>query len=209
MNERYDFVMQKAHKVIDKYFLYVPFDFERFCKNIGIKMMPLSLYLENGFTKQEFFDSIGNQDGAASRSGGTYYIFYNDFQPHHRIRFTLAEELMHIVLGHANDMRFWLGRSYDDEIYTQYENEAKLGASLLLMPPTLYYKYRNRFNLKQLAAICDISESAAFRSIRYLEDNEDFIRNFFGTYCPRCDISKVSSGKRPISVWADKEYSFL
>lgn len=187
-------VVRIAHSVLQN-FIKVPNDLERFIPSLGIKIKPLSLYLENGFSAHEIFDIIGNQDGAAMKSGG-YYIIYNDLKPRRRIRFTLSEELMHIVLGHADDMRFQLGKPYDTALYRQYEHEAKLGASILLMPPSIYYRYKNVCSLKKLSAQLDISEAAAFRAIKYYDEHE-WVREY--KYQPLCDMN-VSYKIRPVMV---------
>ena len=168
---------------------------------MGIKIKPLSLYLENGFTTEEFFTAIGNKDGAASRCLDDYYIIYNDRQPHHRVRFTLAEELMHIVLGHADDFRFKFGTPYHDEVYQQYEAEAKLGASLILMPPQLYYQYRGYYKFRKLAAMFDVSDAAAVRAFNLYDREEQTFRQIFTSDLPRY-YPKLSPDfdYKPISV---------
>ena len=195
-----------SRRVIERYYAHIQRNIASLCSIYGIKLMPLSLYLENGFTKEDFFISIGNEDGAASCCDGAYYIFYNDFQPHYRIRFTIAEELMHVLLGHTDDHRFQLGAQYQDVIYDQYEREAKLGASFILMPPKLYYTYRNFYNFKKLAWIFDMSEAAAYRAIKLYEREERTIKPQFDIDCPRYyPRCQPDINYRPRSVWAECE----
>lgn len=188
-------VVRLSYSIVEKYFVEVPKDMESFIRYLGIKIKPLSFYLENGFSTQEVFDILGNDDGAAMKCDD-YLIVYNDKKPPKRIRFTLAEELMHIVLGHTDDERFELGKDYDTQLYQQYEHEAKLGASILLMPPSIYFRYKTVCSLRKLASQLNISEAAAFRIKQFYDVNE-WVRDF--SYQPLCDI-KVNHSIKPIYV---------
>lgn len=198
-------VLRTALKVVDNY-ISVPRDMISLCKFLGIKIKPLSEWLENGYTKEDFYMLAKNEDGAASFFMGYYGIIYNDFKPHHRIRFTIAEEVMHIVLGHVYDEMFLANRQFNYSRYAQYEHEAKLGASVLLMPPTLYFRYRARYNLKKLASIFDISVQAAYRAKLFYEENEVLL-NSLATFCPRCEV-KVKPDKeiRAKNVFPDRVF---
>lgn len=196
-------VIRAALKIVGSYFE-VPRDMISLCKQLGIKIKPLSEWLESGYTKEDFFRLARNEDGAASYfEGYGCGIFYNDFMPHHRVRFTLAEEIMHVVLGHVYDDMFRANSVFDAERYAQYEHEAKLGAQILLMPPTLYYRFRSLYKLKKLARIFDVSVQAAFRCRLYYEQNEDSIKNL-SSYCPICRAEVVPDYVlNPIDVLGD------
>lgn len=212
MTERECFVLRTASDIVSRYYLRVPRDLLSLCTCLGIKKLPLSTWVENGNTEEEFFRLMRNEDGAAASFDGVgVCILYNDRQPHHRVRFTLAEEIMHILLGHVFDSSFRTSSQFDEALYEQYEHEAKLGASLLLMPPPLYYRYRRLFKLRKLAAIFDMSEAATFRTMKYYEENESIVRSNFSAYCPWCDVSRYIAYTRDslISVWDTGEYSLL
>lgn len=69
-------------------------------------------------------------------------IIYNDAQPYRRIRFSLAHELAHIVMGHLNDERTELSRGgLPDPIYYAMEGEANVFSGNFLAPPILVHEY--------------------------------------------------------------------
>lgn len=63
---------------------------------MGIQVMPL---VPDG--------SNANQSGSAEIVNGRYVISYNPQDSHNRIRFTLAHELGHHVLGHTQHGRMF------------------------------------------------------------------------------------------------------
>lgn len=207
MNERYDLVIRAAYHIEVHGVGAVPFDLLDLARRFGVQAVPMSYLLEHGVSREDFFFTIGNEDGAAVRYDGACKILYNDEKPRRRVRFTLAEELMHVVLGHVDDERFAIDREYDDALYQQYEHEAKNGAGLLLMPPVLYFRLRKNYSLATLAAAFDISVEAAYMTSKFCDEHEDEIKAVYGTkFAPYCDLRGRTSSVRagaPVSVWKD------
>ena len=72
------------------------------------------------------------------RPGRGYLILYNEKQSKKRIRFSIAHELGHIMLGHLEDGRTEIsGGGLDDYTYFTMEGEANTFAGNFLAPPIL------------------------------------------------------------------------
>ena len=91
-----------------------------------------------------------------------YKIAYNDNKPLERIRFTVCEECMHILLGHTKNPSFnAFQQSYSPPTYAQYDEEARIGAGLIICPSQFYYAHSNEISSTHLCRICRISEPCA------------------------------------------------
>ena len=93
-----------------------------------------------------------------------YIIIYNDSKPENRIRFTIAHEFGHIVLGHLCETKNEVGRDgLPDTEYFEYENEANTFASNLLAPPILINADlgERSFNLQYVRSLFIISDDCA------------------------------------------------
>ena len=96
-------------------------------------------------------------------SRNVYMILYNESQPETRIRFSLAHELAHIVLGHLNDERTELERGgLDDIIYFAMEGAANTFAGNFLAPPILIHELVNgkSFDIGLIATVFNISHTS-------------------------------------------------
>ena len=155
----------------------------RIARAYGIRVQTASDYISAGMDEQELFEVWGNRDGCAMAAGRDFLICYNDKQPPNRQRFTAAEELCHILLGHVRDARFRVGtQEFDREIYLEYEREAKTAAGLLLMPASTYLRLRYAYPLQELAWACRISEDCARMTAAFIARNEAELR---AKACPR------------------------
>ena len=200
MTERDRAVAELADELVRRHALTLPVPIERICALYGARLLPLSELTGRGMARDAVFACWGNSDGVAlqSRSGCT--IAYNDRLSNARMRFTLAEELMHLLLGHAADEGFYIARqSYDAATYERFEAEAKHGASMLLLPPTVYYRYRERCGLSAIASLCGVSHACAWTAARYYEENEAELRALFHA-APIVTGSPVSRPLRPRRV---------
>ena len=141
----------------------VPLELGGLCGRAGVELVPLSqLTRETGLTEREIFAIWGNRDGAVNAYKARHRIAYNDALPHGRVRFTICEELAHMVYGHTADPAFNVfSQDYDAEKYAQYEEEARLGAGLLICHPKFYYTYEWFLTPKNLAEICRITQPCA------------------------------------------------
>ena len=124
-------------KTISNQWVYtLPVDMEALCHVYGGKLTTLEDCEAMGLDRARVVACMGNKDGVATRGKRGWGIIYDKNAPVNRLRFTLAEEFMHTVLGHTLDRRFnALDPTYDEEVYRAYEEEAKVAAGLLLIPP--------------------------------------------------------------------------
>ena len=111
--------------------------------------------------EQEVCDLLDSNDAATWEKNGNKIIFYNqNISSHGRIRFTLAHELGHIVLGHIaknpiSPISCRIG-GISDEQYDIYEKEANYFAKRLLVPLPIITKLTDTLNTHSIDAY-DIS----------------------------------------------------
>lgn len=155
----------------------IPFEIELLCKRIGVDLVPLSKILsDTEFTAEEIFSIWGNNDGVVCRCNERHRIAYNDSVSQGRIRFTICEELSHIILGHTQDNRFNVfHQDYRPEIYQQYEEEGRIGAGLLLCNPKFFYTYQRVITPNDLSIICNITIPCAIARYNILSKHKDEI----------------------------------
>ncbi|HDU3835115.1 ImmA/IrrE family metallo-endopeptidase [Kluyvera sp. CRP] len=115
-----------------------------------------------------------NQCGFAEITrDGRYVISYNNYDPHSRIRFTLAHELGHHVLGHTRDgrkLREYTNPAQNDGNYHE-ERDANRFAAELLMPEEAVANMVNRekiYSVPALASHFDVSEEAMYWRMKNL-----------------------------------------
>jgi hypothetical protein len=137
----------------------VPLDIFALCRRVGIRLVKLSeLSWACGISPGEAFSVWGNEDGVICLYEGRHTIVYNDSKPLRRIRFTLCEEIAHMVFGHTADPDFMVFRQhYDQEKYALYDEEARIGAGLLVCHPKLYYAHKRILTPENLSEICNIT----------------------------------------------------
>jgi len=136
----------------------------------------------NNITILKYSDSKKNLsgDGFSLNVNGVNVIYYNDQKPKARIRFTLAHELGHCLLGHLK-----FGKTYnrnseiDFKGMDVYEMQANVFARDLLMPATVLHSLGIK-SAEDIARICNVSMlSAEIRYKRLTELNE---RNVFNRH---------------------------
>lgn len=183
MNERDRRVYMVVNTIVNRHVYKLPVDIRKICEAYGAHWLT---FTEFGPTAAEV---IGNNDGAAvDLPGGKWGIVYNEKIAANRLRFTLAEELMHYLIGHSKDEDFVFWRqSYTPETYRLYETEAKRAAGMILVPPTIYYKYRKVFGTDQIAKLCGVSEPCVYTVAKFYEEHEDEIRAAFTRKTILCD----------------------
>lgn len=104
---------------------------------------------------------------------GRHVISYNTSDPHSRIRFTLAHELGHHVLGHTRNgkkFREYTNPSWNDGNYVE-EKDANRFAAELLMPEEAIETLINRekvYAVADLAKRFDVSEEAMYWRMKNL-----------------------------------------
>lgn len=109
-------------------------------------------------------------DGYTVNYNGNLIIYYNNQKPRPRIRFTIAHELGHCLLGHLKKNFETQRRNSEslDEVEIK-EIQANVFARNILMPATVLYSL-NVNSAKDIANICNVSmQSAKIRFNRLLE----------------------------------------
>ena len=198
MTEREKEVVRLADELVRRHGLTLPVDVAALCPLYGARLYTLSELERCGMDSETVFALWGNRDGVAMASRRGRSIGYNDRAAEARIRFTLAEELMHLLLGHTEDPRFFVGeQSYDEETYARYEAEAKHGACMLLVPPTVYFRYRALYGPAAVARLCRVSRACAWTAAQYYEQNESELRALFTARPLRCDMRALDR-RRPV-----------
>lgn len=203
MTERDRRVVRLANELVRRHALTLPVDVAAVCPIYGARLLSLSELEQKGLDAESVFAVWGNRDGVAMASRRGRTIGYNDRAAEKRIRFTLAEELMHLLLGHTEDERFRLGeQSYDAETYALYEAEAKHGACMLLVPPTVYFRYRELYGLGGIARLCRVSRACAWTAAQYYDENEKELRALFTARPLKCDTRGLTrrSPLRPLRL---------
>ena len=146
--------------ISDRHVFTLPVNIEAICRAYGGRLTNLDDCESLGLDRDVVIDCMGNKDGVATRGCKVWGIIYNSNVPPNRLRFTLAEEFMHTVLGHTLDPRFnALDPSYDHEVYMEYEEEAKVAAGLLLMPPRVWRRYERTVGAKGIGKLCGVSDA--------------------------------------------------
>ena len=203
MTEREKRVVRLANELVRRHALTLPVDVAAICPVYGARLLSLSELEKKGLDAEAVFAVWGNRDGVAMASRRGRTIGYNDRAAEKRIRFTLAEELMHLLPGHTEDERFRLGeQSYDAGTYALYEAEAKHGACMLLVPPTVYFRYRELYGLGGIARLCRVSRACAWTAAQYYDENEKELRALFTARPLKCDTRGLTrrSPLRPVRL---------
>lgn len=107
----------------------------------------------------------GSESGRIYVIDGYPYVVVNDNESVQRIRFTVAHELGHYLLGHLGSDKANLNREYEN-IKPIQETEADMFAARLLAPACVLWGI-NAQTAEQISSVCGISYTAAtFRAER-------------------------------------------
>ena len=110
MSEKPDYfkATNEAYKIL---WALRPFDLRIDLKKAFEKMPQVAVHpystLAERFGKpiRQFIDLMPSEHGLTISHKGTYEVWYNDFKETSTIRFTLAHELGHIVMGHTEETK--------------------------------------------------------------------------------------------------------
>ena len=149
-------------------------------------------------------DNCKNNDGFALRMRGRIFIFYNNKCSPGRIRFTVAHELGHVLLGHLNIYRNSPTiRNREPSPYDNpFEQQANVFASRLLAPACIIDKL-NMHRPEQLMTFFGIShQSAEYRLLRMeiVQNRKKFGVNFRTHFLEKQVVNQL----RPFVKWAKK-----
>ncbi len=105
-------------------------------------------------------------DGFSLKFEEQYYIIFNDYVNNlGRIRFTIAHEVGHILLGHVESITFYRNSEIDSNT-NEEEAQANIFARDLLMPAAVLSALHVH-SPKEIATLCNISmQSAGIRAQR-------------------------------------------
>lgn len=163
-----------------------------------------------------------------------YLIIYNENVNEYRIRFSLAHELGHIVLGHLNEEVTEISRGgLDDITYYRMEGEANVFAGNFLAPPIIINDVLGNgpFDIKLLKRKFELSEPSLkeyrkrdyhlWKLIPMLPEETQIISRYKNPvyrcilcqyiitphntkYCPICGNSKFTDKERDFEVYYDE-----
>ena len=147
--------------------------------NIGANELPIKLsaiakhYGIQILTYNDIGQEPFNEDGYSTKFEGKLIIFYNELKPKHRIRFTIAHELGHCILGHVKEGEITPRLNSETDKYKDLkEIQANVFARDLLMPATVLHSI-NISSPEQISKICNVSlQSAEIRFKRLTELNK-------------------------------------
>ena len=132
---------------------------------MGVALVPYS-------KSEEFLTELGlaylmqETDGLSIRRNGRYYILYRGDMVPGRIRFTVAHELGHIILGHLDHKTHTTRNREPQDDDAPIEQAANVFASRLLAPACVLHDL-NALTPERISELCDISLTAArFRAER-------------------------------------------
>ena len=179
---RDELVFTGVNRLIDRYVSYPPVDVLKIAQAEGARLLSFAEAVDRGMDPDALIECLGNRDGVALEGQHSWVIVYNKNAPVNRLRFTLAEELCHHALGHTRDRSFlWHSQSYSETTYWLYEAEAKRAAALLLIPPSVYYKYRSWHTVRQFARLFAVSEECMQRAAAYYDRNQEVVQSMYST----------------------------
>ena len=183
---RYDFVVETAYDfIIEQGIDTLPVDPFKICDNNGWKYELNYLFAYNGLHKlDDFFNKVINiKDGEVFYSPTTneYKILYNDKNNvPKRIKWTIAHEIGHIVLGHLDSQNTSLLHSkMNKNEYKIKEKEADCFAGILLAPPIILYGL-GATSVESIHNICELSREASTNRLEYI--NKYYNYNNFKAY---------------------------
>ncbi len=147
------------------------------CKEITGEKDPLNLKRDKAEAKT-----------MTKRGSNKYLIVYDDSYQRERIRWTLAHEIGHIILGHlVHYEETALSRGgLNEKQYRVLELEAHWFAEALLSPIHILDNFDIK-NVQQIAFLCDISKDASTKSLKHINNNysndaiveRKLLRNFY------------------------------
>ena len=141
------------HLLIDLKIQSLPIKVSEICFKLGVKL--------------KYSDELLNSDGYSFFLEGVPYIVVKKINNVARLRFTIAHDLGHILLGHVG--KYELVNREPSSSDNEIEQSANIFASRLLAPACVLWGC-NVTSAEQIQKLCDISiQSACFRMNRMQE----------------------------------------
>ena len=139
MTERDEALYRVVNLIVQRHVYSLPVDVEGLCRLYGATLLSYSEAVGRSLlSRDDIAGMAGTGDGFTLDALDEWAIVYNDRVGRTRIRFTLAEELMHRLLLHSQDENFDLrAQSWTQETYALYEAEAKRAALAMGIPSAM------------------------------------------------------------------------
>lgn len=131
----------------------LPVDLNIICKKLGVRVIPFTTYWP------ELPPIANERDGMTFYKNAAPIILYDNRKPPERIRFTVAHELGHLVLGHVKVTQFSpIGRG--GHANNRLERAADQFAARLLAPACVLWGL-GLHSSDEIMRVCHISRQAA------------------------------------------------
>lgn len=185
------FCFIQEHKV-----QYIPLDVPSLCRDCGVDLVPLSQIVSGtGLSAAEIFSIWGNKDGSITAYGKKHRIAFNDSACRGRTRFTICEELGHVICGHTRDPAFNIfHQDYSENVYAEYDEEARIVAGFLVCHPKFFYAHEKLLEPEVLASVCGLTLSCAQTRHDVLTKFRTDIKNNF--HYKRLSLPRAVGGMR-------------
>lgn len=159
----------KVLSVLEQYGnIKLPVPIKNIVRFLGYRLVPYSTFCaDHSLTYTETVNYFESDDACAEYEANTncYVLYFNDMDElkctSNRVRWSIAHELGHIVLGHHKEKKTRLFRnSLSSKEYKHLEKEADWFASYILAPYIILH-YQQIKEPKDIARLCRISVSAS------------------------------------------------
>lgn len=134
----------------------LPIDLNHVCRCLGVKAVSYQAHWRDGVLPP----LAGLTDGIAFFSGGEPIVLYDRNKPSGRIRFTVAHELGHLVLGHIDTGTVSVAKRQAQPTNSPLERAANQFAARLLAPACVLWGLEVH-SVEEIAQLCHISHAAA------------------------------------------------
>lgn len=155
----------------------LPVDLNLICKTLGVRTTSYQANLVL-IQRRNLSEIVARSDGLTFFAGDTPVIMYNETYTPERIRFTVAHELGHIVLGHVSPGGVTTANREPNPQDNPQETAANQFAARLLAPACVLWGL-DLHTSEEIAQTCRISKQAA--EFRVSRMNELYSRNRFLT----------------------------
>lgn len=143
----------------------LPVDLNLICRTLGVRIASYQS-AEAMIRKRNLSAIVARSDGLSFFVENTPVVLYNKARSSERIRFTVAHELGHIVLGHVSPGTVTTANREPSPHDNPQETAANQFAARLLAPACVLWGL-GLHNPEEIARVCHISmQSAEFRASR-------------------------------------------
>ncbi len=154
MYNNYKIARNKAWKtLIECKICELPLNLAKVINHYGIYLIK---YSDSDYIRRH---SSPTEDGYSRLMDKKPVIYYNDAKPIHRVRFTIAHEIGHILLGHLSKGET-LHRNTELDTQDFKEQQANIFARDILMPAVVIHHLTSSHT--DISNLCNVSEQSAY-----------------------------------------------